>query len=110
MTATAAVTLESLMARIAALETENAALAQQTRFFDGRLHESSPRSDGKPGSKFYGSIHFTRAQLAARLAKLDAEGRVETTENFSVYERVNSKTGETFMTVQSTGEYVKKAE
>lgn len=105
-----AMSVEALMARVAALEAENGKLASQVRFFEGRLQASQPRDDGKPGSKFYGSIKFSRAALAARLAKLDAEGRAESTENLSVYERTNSQTGEVFMVIQSTGEYVKKDE
>lgn len=94
-----------LMARIAALEAQNTDLVSQVRLFTGRMNVSKPRTDGKPGSKFYGSITL---QLSHKdIAAAQARGELKVVENFAVYERVNGQTGETFYAVEATGAYRK---
>lgn len=90
-------TLEQLMAQVAALNAKNAELAAQNEQlkksappFSMTFNVSKPLADGTEGSKYYGTL---------------TDNVTGKRHNFDLYERVNKNTGEVFLAGYYKGEY-----
>ena len=76
-------------------------------FADGTLNQSTPRTDGRKGTAFYGTLHVN-LQHPAILAAI-AEGKTSVALDLSVWERTRRDGSGTFYGVQSDRLYSPEA-
>lgn len=76
-------------------------------FADGTLNPSKPRTDGRKGTAFYGTLHVN-LQHPAILAAI-AEGKTSVALDLSVWERTRKDGSGTFYGVQSDSLYEPQA-
>lgn len=81
---------------------------QRVLLADGTLNPSKPRTDGKQGSAFYGTLHINLAH--PEIVKALAEGKSSVALDLSVYTRTRKADGATFYGVQSYRTYEPDAE